>query len=814
MKKQEKPFILRRIYHSSVKYLLAGILLLFQLNASAQVRNVTGTVTGNSGEAIPGVTVQVQGSTVGTLTDINGKYTLSIPAGATSLSFSFIGMDTKVVEIGSSNIYDMVLSEALTKLEEVVVVGYGTQKKATLTGSVSEIKGDILEKSPQQNISTSIAGKFTGVIVNNRTGEPGSDNTSLYVRGLATTGSNSVLVVIDGIPGQLGGLSRLDPNDIASITILKDASAAVYGSRAANGVILVTTHRGTTGKPTLNYSFNYGLSLPTRLPEMADAPTYAAIMNEIAYYRNPAGGLNQYYTDADIVKFGDGSDPLRYPNTDWAKESLRKAAPQSKHSITLRGGTDNLKYFVSLGALTQDGIYKKGVTKYSQYNVRSNIDADITDRLRFSLNISGRQEDRLSSIASSGTIFRGIYRAYPTLVAVYPNGLPSTGIELLNPVVMPTDIGGVSKNPQYTLNTVIKLTYEIPGIKGLTVDGTLALDKSWEFSKAFSEPYSLYSYNSTTELYTPSVTGGSNGKATLSESHNNNSLNTVGAKLNYEKYWNGHNVKALAGFEQSSSHYENFSAGSINYPTTETPELSLGGAAATDKSISGSSRNYTRRSFFGRISYDLRETYLFEALVRVDGSSIFPVGKQWGVFPGFSAGWVISKEAWFKDNIAFINNLKLRASYGQLGNDNVDNFQYFTNFSFYNRYVLGTDMATGINISKLANPNITWEVANKTDIGLEATFLKNFTLEAIYFQQKRTNILAPRSASIPWISGIVNSTSGSTLVPYENIGKINNSGIEITAGYRHTGDLSYNISANMTYAKSKVIDVDEASGVL
>jgi hypothetical protein len=343
---------------------------------------------------------------------------------------------------------------------------------------------------------------------------------------------------------------------------------------------------------------------------MADAATYAQIMNEIYYFNNNEGGLNQFYTEQEVEKFRNGSDPLNYPNTDWAKESLKKIAPQSKHSISIRGGTNEVKYFVSMGALFQDGIYKDGVTRYNQYNIRSNIDADITKRLKLSVNLSARNEDRLSSIAGAGEIFRGIYRAYPTVLARYPNGLPTTGIELLNPVVSPTDIGGTRKNPVYVLNTILKLAYDIPGIEGLTVDGTYALDKSWDFSKSFSIPYALYSYNSVNDLYSPSITGGSAGKPTLSESLEDRSLNTLSFKMNYSKYFGGHNVRALAGFEQSENKQENFGASSMNFPTSATPELSQGGSAASDKSISGSSSIYSRRSAFGRVSYDYMEKYL------------------------------------------------------------------------------------------------------------------------------------------------------------------------------------------------------------
>jgi len=780
-----------------------------------QKKSISGKVTDANGEPLPGATVIIKGTTKGAITDVDGKYILENVPDNSMLVFSFIGMQNKELPVpaGKTEI-NAALQQDTIGLDEVVAIGYGTQKRATLTGSIAEIKGEELKRSPQPNLSNSLAGKFSGVIITNRSGEPGYDDAQFNIRGLATKGNNDVLVVIDGVPGQLGGLSRLDPNDIESLTILKDASAAVYGSRAANGVVLITTKRGEQGKPTLTYSYNYGLSLPTRLPQMADAATFGEIMNEINYYKSPKGGMNQFYTEEQINNFRNGSDPLNYPNTNWAKETLKNYTPQSKHNISLSGGTENLKYFVSLGKLAQDGLYRNGATKYNQLNIRSNIDANITDRLSFSANIAARKEDRVYPISSAGDIFRSIYRAYPTVAAIYPNGLPTSGIENNNPVLMATDLGGVNNNPTYILNTVLKLSYKIPGIKGLTVDGVVALDNSWALSKAFSEPYSVYTYNAKKDEYKQTITGGSAGKAMLTESNTSNSLSTYNVKINYNNSWGNHEVKVLAGYEQSENKNEYFQAIAYNFPTPETPELSQGGSVASDKMNSGNSYRYTRRSYFSRLSYNYKGKYMLEGQMRIDGSSTFPKGKQYGFFPAVSGGWRISEEQWFKDNLNQVQNLKLRASYGELGNDNVGQFQYYNNFSFNNNYTLGTDAHAGINIIKLANPNITWEIAKKTDIGLEGQIFKGINFELIYFQQKRTNILAAKNASIPQVSGIVNGFNQDPLVPFENIGKIDNKGFEAVLGYKHSGKFSYNISGNFTFAKNMVVFVDEAPGVL
>jgi TonB-dependent starch-binding outer membrane protein SusC len=783
------------------------------LTAVGQSLTVSGQITDAQNQGIPGANVLVKGTTRGTATNANGEYSLMASENDV-LIVSFLGYVSQEIAVNGRTQINVTLAEDKKLLEEVVVVGYGTQKKTTLTGSVSELKGSDLVKSPQPNVSNSFAGRFSGIIANNRGGEPGYDGSSYTIRGFGTTGNNDVLIVVDGIPGQVGGLERLDPNDIESISVLKDASAAVYGSRAANGVILVTTKRGKTGKPTISYSFNQGFTSPTRLPGLADAATYATILNEIDYYNNPAGGMNQQYSADEIEKFRNGSDPLNYPNTDWQRATLRPFALQNQQNLSVNGGSDFVKYYVSLGTIYQDGLYRNGATNYKQYNFRSNVDANITKDFKVGLSLSGRQENRNFPISSAGNTFRSIYRAYPTVIAQYPNGYYSTGVENNNPVVLGTDMGGTVTNPTSIFNGILRASYTLPFVEGLSVDGFFSADKSFNFSKSFSIPYTLYNYNKTTDTYNAVLTGGSAGAAALSQGQTNITNITSNLRLNYQRQLGVHNINAFVAYEQNRRNDVSFGASRINYPTPTTPELSQGGAAATDKNNYGSSYNFTRRSFIGRVAYNFKEKYLAEVQARIDGSSVFPEGKQYGFFPSVSAGYRISEEEWFKNSVSFIDDLKIRVSHGTLGNDNVGQFQYYNNYSFNNQYVLGGVITPGIDLIKLANPGITWEVARKTDLGLNAVFLKNFDIELIYFNQNRSNILANRNASIPNTSGIVNPYGSDPLVPSENIGKVNSSGFEATLGYTHSGKLRYNISGNMTYAKSKIINIDEAAGVL
>ncbi|MXN93290.1 SusC/RagA family TonB-linked outer membrane protein [Flavobacterium sp. Sd200] len=781
-----------------------------ETSAFFQATTVKGQViSGTDKLPLPGVTVLVKGTTNAVTTDIDGNYEIAVSDPSAVLIFSFVGFSNQEIAVAGKTTITVTLAENAKDLEEVVVVGYGTKKKATLTGSVGEINGKDVAKSPAVNISNGFAGRVSGVVATNRGGEPGYDDSGISIRGIGTTGNADVLVVVDGIPGQIGGLSRLSAQEIESITVLKDASAAIYGSRAANGVILVTTKKGKKGsKTTVNYSFDQGFSSPTRLPDMADAATYATIRNEIASYN----GALPIYSQEDIELFRNGSDPLGHPNTDWAKATLKSTSLQSQHNLNVQGGTENSNYFFSLGKLSQEGLYRNGVANYDQYNVRTNIDTNIGKRLKVGVSLSGRKEDRQYPIQSAGNIFRAIYRGYPTVAAVYPNGLPSRGIEGSNPLIDASRTAGINNNPTYVFNGILRGSFDFGA--GFSADGFYSADISESRTKSFATPFTLYDYNASTGEYDPFlVGGGADQQGSLYQSQKSIDQTVANFKVNFKRRFGEHSVDAFVAYEQSEYKESQFDATRLHFPTTELPELTQGGAAGTDSRNSGYSWNFTRESFISRIAYDYKEKYLLDLQARVDGSSNFPKGDRYGFFPSISGGYRISKEDWFNTE-GVVNDLKVRASWGQLGNDNIGNFQYYSNYAFNNRNVVGGNLVSGIDLIKLANPNITWEVATKTDIGVNATFLKNFSLEAVYFKQKRTKMLQTRNASIPGSTGIVNPYGSDPLVPMENIGEMESKGFETTLGYRHNGEFSWGVSGNFTYNKNKVLFIDEAPGIL
>jgi TonB-linked SusC/RagA family outer membrane protein len=777
------------------------------------VINVRGKVVDSTGAALPGAGIKVKGSDKATVANQNGEFFLQGVDENAVLIVSFVGYQTREIPVNKQPLLNIKLfvDERLSKLQEIVVVGYGSQKKETLTGSIASVKGTELVKTPQPNLSNSFAGRVPGVIGLNASGEPGYDGATLLIRGRSTTGDNSPLVVIDGVANRLGGLERVNPNDIESISVLKDASAAIYGAQAANGVILITTKKGKQGTPTLTYSYNQGLNQPSSLPKMADAKTFATIQNELAYYNNPAGGLNQTYSAANIAKFGDGTDPINYPNTNWEKEVLKSVALQDKQDLTVRGGTDAVDYYISLGNQYQDGLYRNGATKYKQNNVLANVGVKVNERMKLGVELGYRQEKRVTPAGiGAGTIFGLTYNQYPIIPAFYPNGLPSQAdAGGQNPAVM------VNGNTVGTLNGAVNVfngtltgSYQLP-VKGLSLDGFVAVDQSTSNSKQFSKPWVTYQYNKTTGNYDVVKAGPS--APNLSQGTETISLVTTNVKLNYSRHFGSHNLSAFVAVERSQTNESTFSAQRYNFLSTDLPELSQGGPLPTDLGNSGSSYRTARQNYFGRVNYDYKEKYLAEFQLRDDGSTVFPPGKRFGLFPGVSVGWRISSESWLKDS-KVINSLKLRASYGKLGNDRVAAYQYLDNFAYQQSLATGVPpvSTTGISYNKIGNPNITWEVAKKYNIGLDATVWNDFAVTLNWFKEKRSNILAQRSASIPGVSGIT-----SDQIPDENIGSIQNQGFEVEINYtKKLNDFSFNIGGNFTYNKNKVLFLDEAPNTL
>lgn len=459
--------------------------------------NISGRISSSTGEPMIGASITVKGTTNGTITDIDGNFRIEASPPST-LIISYVGYVAQEVQIAGRKSVNIILKEDTGLLEEIVVVGYGTQKKETLTGSVVSVKGDEIKKSPAPNISTSLQGKLPGLIVNQRSGEPGRDDPNIVIRGFGTFGDSSPLIIIDGV--ERSNMSRMNPEDIESISVLKDASAAIYGARAANGVILIATKKGKVGKPEFSLGFNTAFSSPAIKPRMLDAATYAQVYNEGDWYRK--GRPETYtpiYSDEVIQKFRDGSDPILYPNTNWLDETLRPFALQTRTNFQVSGGTETVRYLVSFGALTQGAGFYHQPVKNHQYTMRANINVDLSRNLTFGANISTIINNQQHTTVSTWINFTNILLSSPTLIAKYPNGLIAGGRLGENPLLL--DQRGTDKIKSTPMYSTFTATYKIPWIKGLKLEGSFNYDINNQFEKLFNLPYYYYEYNTVSKEY-------------------------------------------------------------------------------------------------------------------------------------------------------------------------------------------------------------------------------------------------------------------------------------------------------------------------
>jgi TonB-dependent starch-binding outer membrane protein SusC len=824
------------------------LLLLLQAGVAGYAQEkirVTGIVKDDKGAPAANATVLVKGTSNGVTTDANGVFSIDVPSQKSVLVISNTGFQSQEMVVGKNTNFNVDLAIAASQLNEVVVVGYGTQKKVTVTGAVAQVKGSELAKSSNLNLSNTLAGRLPGVTAVNGSGEPGYDGSSIRIRGTNSIGSSDALIVIDGVPNREGGLQRLNPADIENVSVLKDASAAIYGSRAANGVILITTKRGKSGKPQLTYNFNHGWAQATRIPKMANVLEYGQIRNEAQVFEgnipvaqweaalaalkttgsytvpgtNPAQTINSPtgFFPEDIEKYKDKSDPWGHPDTDWFGDALKKWAPQQRHTLQLNGGSENVRYLASLGYNNQDAYYKNSATGYKQYDMRLNVDAKVNKYISVALGITAREEFRFFPTESAGSIFRMLMRGKPQEPEIWPNGLPGRDIENgQNPIVITTNATGYDKDKRDYFQTNGKIEILIPGVEGLKVTGTAAVDKYQFNGKRWATPWYLYSWDKVTyeaDGTTPKLQKELRSTFTdprLSQNGENNLNVNLSALLNYDRTFGDHAFTFLAGIQKETLHDEYFNAYRRYYISTAVDQIFAGGDK--EKNNGGGAYDRARLSYFGRVGYNYKQKYIAEFLWRYDGSYIFPPDHRFGFFPGMSAGWRISEENFFKNSVTFIDNLKLRGSWGQMGaepyfNGNLAEYQFLGTYGF-SSYIIDDAAARALYEKVVPNPDFTWEVGNSINFGIEGALLKNkLTFEFDYFVNKRTKALIAQRGSIPQSSGIT------PLLPPVNIGEVENKGWEFKVGYNNQiGELRYSVSVNGGYAKNKITFWDEASG--
>lgn len=770
-------------------------------------KELHGKVTDSSGQPLPGVTVVIKGTTQGTITDADGNYSLTNISDDVTLVFSFVGMKTQEISVDGKTSLNVTLDAETIGIEEVVTVAYGTQKKITITGAVAAIKGDELVKSPVPNLTNALTGRVTGITTIQSSGQPGDDDATLRIRGIGTLSKDAAapLILVDGIERSF---SQLDPNEIESISVLKDASStAVYGIRGANGVIIVTTKKGQEGKTQISYSGNYSIQTPTRLPKFLDGYTFAKLYNEALINDNPLTKLT--FTDDELQKFKDQSDPLFYPDTDWLDLIMKDYAAMNQHNLSINGGTKLAKYFVSLGYLNQDGLYNEfqstsGISNnntYKRYNIRSNINIDVTKTTKIDFQLGGIYSQTNSSkgaehynvnISGSTPLYRGILDSAPTATIGYYDGKIITLDRSGNRNMIQTTLAnGFVNFMDNSLNVTVGVKQNLSWLlKGLSARAKVAYDNKYTRTRIF---------NRNVETYTPVRVHNEEGEEVVVLRQNGEGADIISAPstrfsrnrqfymdwaLEYANSFENHNVGALLLYNQKKKWYH----------SSSYPGIPLG-----------------YQDWVGRITYNYALKYILEFNLGRNGSENFPKHNRFGWFPALSAGWILTEEPWVKENVnaGTLSYLKLRASYGEVGNDRLgsERFMYFPSEYEEGSYgYLGEDPVEYISFieGKTGNPDVTWERAKKLDIALDLKMFKDqFSLSFDYFYEKRDNILASLN-TVPYYVAVL-------LQDAYNIGIVKNRGVEFeTEWSSKINKFNYWINGNFSFARNKIEYMDEA----
>lgn len=783
-------------------------------------RSISGKVTDPSGAPVIGAGVLVHGTSSGTTTDSDGSWTLFLRhPDAVTLDVSSLGYRTSTVVVpASQTVVNIVLEEDMTTLDDVVVVAYGTQKRASLTGAISSVSSKAIKETRNENVVNMLSGKMAGVRVVQTSGEPGSFSSSINIRGMGRP-----LVVIDGVPRD--NMERLDANEIESISTLKDASAAIYGMRASNGVILITTKRGQSGTSNIEYEGYAGFSMPINTPDGLNAWQFMEITNENNIMRGSMEPGKFIYSLDEIEKYRNGTKV----GTEWWRINNNNYSPQTSHTLSISGGTDRVQYFTNVAYMKQTGVYSTGDLNYHRFNVRSNIDAKVTDHLKADLLINAMMDTKNSPYYDTEVFYRTAWveRPVDAAYANYTKPYMANISQGYNPLaITDSDIVGYKRHNQKMVQLTGALTYDFPWVKGLQAKASYSYDyTNWE-NKELKKSYTLYTYNVENNEFIPSVYGGKDDQPELnsikrSTRFSQNKL--FQGSLSFDRTFGKHHVAALALYEAQTTDMDNFYAQRY-IEMTSLGELSNGisegqlGSMDSSYYTSGARTadqsglwQIASKSVVGRVNYDYAERYYVEAAFRYDGSSKFYKGHQWGFFPSVSAGWRISEEPFIKNTAAssVIDNLKLRASYGEAGDDSTANFQYIEGYEYgsgsFDWWPIIWD-GKDVNIIKLLatpNENLTWIRTRTADIGLDADLWNGMLgFELDFFQRFRSGIPATRNVTIPdWL--------GQNLAQ-ENLNSDKTMGFDLTLRHRHHfGDFRYGITGNIAFSRTKRVYVEQ-----
>lgn len=752
---------------------------------------VKGTVTDANGEPVVGANILEKGTANGTITDVDGRFSLNVDDNAV-LIVSYIGYETKEVGVTGDKPVSVELHEDSEALDEVVVIGYGTIKKKDLTGAVAAIKGDDLASRKTTNLSTALQGSTAGITVTRTNNAPGATASNIYVRGVTTISDSSPLVIVDGVPGDI---NQVSPDDVESVSVLKDAaSASIYGSRAAAGVILVTTKRAKIDEVRMNYNFEYGMEKPTTLPAYVDVQRYLEMTNELRYNDNNAGGWYQTYSEEQVNNWIKRSktDPDKYPNVDWRKLVLKDSAPRQTHSFNVAGGSKVVQTKVSLRYDKTDGLYANN--SFERYMVRSNNDIKINKFLEAHADINLKFSDYRTPNANP--LYYNVRMIPPVYADHWSDGRYGDVKDGMNILAMLHE-GGSTKSKYYRVGGKVALDFK--PVEGLRLSAVFSPTYNFTKMKKFVRkiPYTYADNANAVKGYVQGFY-----TTSLSETRDDDYNLTTQFLANYIKTFGEHDIIAMIGYEDFYQKWEYLGASRDQYELTNFPYLNLGPETYRDNS--GSATEYAYRSIFGRLTYSFANRYLVQGNFRRDGSSRFASDNRWGNFPSFSAGWVISEEPFFKKmNAAWFDFLKLRASWGTLGNERIGSYYPYQAAIGFNNVLLlnGGDVSslTAAAQAIYAVRNITWETTESWNIGFDAAFFKNrLTVGFDYYKKITKDMLL--SLEIPKFVGYDN--------PSVNTGKMNTRGFDLQIGWNdRVGDFHYSIGANLSDFVSKMGDL-------
>lgn len=766
------------------KIFIILLLLLAQTALAQEKVRVSGAVLDTDGEPIIGASVIEKGTTNGTITDFEGNYTISVSPQATVV-ISYVGYEAAEVDAGNGGKLNVTLHLDSKFLDEVVVVGYGTQKKVNLTGSVASVSSKDLENIPAANASSLLQGRLPGVVLTSNGGQAGYDTPEIRIRGVGTlSDNNDPMVLIDGVEASVSEISQIAAADIDNISVLKDAaSASIYGVRAANGVILITTKRGSDSKPTVNYSGSFSIQSAAIRPDYVDSYNWALMYNE--------SNGHDVYTAEMLQKLQDGSDPDHYANTDWWDELFR-TAPMTQHSLSISGGNSNTHYMLSIGYLNQDGILR--TTGYERFNFRSNVDAKL-GIFKFGLNLSGSKEETKEpacDVTSENGLMRTLtWYTRPTVPAYYSNGeygcVDGSSLSYTifkNPLQMMNT--GKKRNDGYHLDTNIFAEVDI--VKGLKFKSNLAYKYYMNDISTYSAKSAKYDADGNV-LYEDDVNS-------LYEYHWVNTSTVNENILTYNAAFNKHEIGVLLGHSTQYYHEKYITAYKESFATDNLYELD---AATANDNAGGSAQEYSLQSFFGRINYNYDGKYLFEFNIRHDGSSRMPKKHRYATFPSVSGAWIVTNESFMK-NVEPLSHLKIRASWGTLGNQEIGNYAYTATMSANYNYYFGSSKVIGMAEDIVANDDIKWETTAITDIGFDAAVWKgkiNVTFD--YFNKITSDILLQLSMPTTYL--------GTLSAPYQNAGKVRNRGWELSVNYNdYHRDWAWQAGFNLSAVRNKIID--------